>query len=306
MAAEKDLSYKNEEATEELSEDSTYILPSGQALTISETYSIAASEKSIFTIAIGATGCGKTTLISSLYQLFLFPNKSSHFYFAGSQSIMAFEERAFFTRTASYLNNPTTPRTPRGINDNILHLRLLNKGTNNIINLLLIDMSGEEYENIIGNIEAAEKNLSIVKFAKSITVLLDGEKLIQLRERNATIQQAINLLKTIFDSGLICNEAKIIFVMSKYDLVLGTPELNAEVLSNDIIDKASKQIPDLANRFKLFQVAAMPQNESLCNSGFGVENLLEQLMENQFIPETHIDMTDTDSQFDLWGIRSKI
>ena len=43
--------------------DSVYFLPSGQALTLSDTYSISASERSRYVIVMGAVGCGKTTLI---------------------------------------------------------------------------------------------------------------------------------------------------------------------------------------------------------------------------------------------------
>lgn len=286
-----------------LNDDNVYFLPSGQALTISDTYPISASEKSKYAIVIGAIGCGKTTLISSLYQQFLFPNEDNEFFFAGSQTIMAFEERSFFTRTTSYLNEPNTQRTPRGLSNNILHLRLLKKDVNQFINLMFIDMSGEEYDNIIGNIKEAEENLSIIRFAKSIVVLIDGEKLAQIRERAAVIQQTINLIKTIFNSKLITDGAEIILVISKCDL-LTTGEINAEELSNDIINKVSMQIPDLSDRLNSVCTAAMPKDESVVKAGYGVKDLLKIIANNSPVTNKIRKTNDVTSQFDLWGIRS--
>ncbi len=284
-------------------DDNVYFLPSGQALTISDTYTISASEKSKYAIVIGAIGCGKTTLISSLYQQFLFPDKDNGFLFAGSQTIMAFEERSFFTRTTSYLNEPDTQRTPRGLSNNILHLRLLKKDVNQFINLMLIDISGEEYDNIIGNIKEAEENLSIIRFAKSIVVLIDGEKLAQIRERAATIQQTINLIKTIFNSKLITDGAEIILVISKYDL-LAIEGINAEELSNDILNKVSMQIPDLSDRLNSLYTAAMPKDESVVKAGYGVKELLKIIANNSPVTNKIGKTYDVTSQFDLWGIRS--
>lgn len=285
--------------------DSVYFLPSGQALTLSDTYSISASERSRYVIVMGAVGCGKTTLISSLYQQFLFPNDNNEFFFAGSQTIKSFEERSFFTRTTSYLSEPNTQRTSQGLNNNILHLRLLKREANQFINLMLIDISGEEYDNIIGDTKVAEENLSIIKFAKSIVVLIDGEKLAQIRERAAAIQRSINLIKTIYDSKLITDGAEIILAISKYDLLLKC-DINSEDLFNDIVNKVSRQVPGISERLISICTAAMPNDQTVINAGFGVDNLLKQMLNNSSITNNINETYKVTSQFDLWGQRSGI
>ncbi|MFR8599056.1 MAG: TRAFAC clade GTPase domain-containing protein [Clostridioides difficile] len=58
-------------------------------------------------IFIGPAGSGKTTIETSLYQLF---QKSSvgGYYFAGSNTIQAYESRSFYTRIRSKEIVPST------------------------------------------------------------------------------------------------------------------------------------------------------------------------------------------------------
>ncbi len=93
-----------------------YQLPAGSALAMEDTYSITSSEESKFIVLVGPSACGKTTLVTSLYQLFQ-KEPLGGFYFAGSQTLQGFEQRAFFTRTSSKLSNPQTLKTRRGISD---------------------------------------------------------------------------------------------------------------------------------------------------------------------------------------------
>lgn len=53
--------------TEEVSNESTIALPIGTELSGQDIYQIAASEKTQMFVIIGATGSGKTTLVTSIY-----------------------------------------------------------------------------------------------------------------------------------------------------------------------------------------------------------------------------------------------
>lgn len=287
-------------------EQDLIMLPSGQALTAYETYPITASEKNNFVVVMGVTGSGKTTLISAIYQMFLLPNKIKNFYFAGSKTLSAFEERSFYSRTTSYGEQAETLRTPRGFNNNILHIRLLKKESSMISNILLADISGEEYESVIANTQAAKENFSLVKAAKSIVLLLDGGNLVRQLERFATVQQAIHILRTFSDSALIRKNANIIITISKYDLIEAAADVSILEYINTIVKIISSQIPDIANKLMLIKTAAMPQNETVVSIGYGIESLLENLTKEKMPTSTPESSYKTTSQFDLWEIRRNV
>lgn len=98
-------------------------LPHGLALTVAETYPITASEVSKRIILIGPFDSGKTTIETTIYQLFQ-RKPFAGLYFAGSQSLFGYEERSFYTQLESKKVKATTPRTSRFANDIFLHLKL--------------------------------------------------------------------------------------------------------------------------------------------------------------------------------------
>ncbi len=73
---------------------------SGAALSMDDIYKIAAKENTKMIVLIGPVASGKTTIETSLYQMFQ-NSPVNEFYFAGSNSIHGFEERAFYTRIKS-------------------------------------------------------------------------------------------------------------------------------------------------------------------------------------------------------------
>lgn len=274
-------------------------LPSGSVLDPLDTYSITAAEKSCFVVIMGATGSGKTTLVTSIYQQFLCGGFLDNYYFAGSKTLMAFEERAHYTRTVSNGLEPQTLRTPRGSINDILHLRIKDNQKNRNINLLLSDFSGEDFENAVANIEVARQDFNLVKSAKKIVVIVDGANIVTPRKRASEIQRAINILKTFFDGELTHNNVDVLIVLSKYDL---TKDKVEEEYLESISESFVKQIPELKNRVGFLRVAAMPTNTDEVALGFGLNDLLDELLKDQIKKFEEENMPNLLSQFDLWGV----
>ena len=134
--------------TEEVSKESNIALPIGTELSGQDIYQIAASEKTQMFVIIGATGSGKTTLVTSIYHLLLSGSNITDFLFAGSNTLAAFEKRAFSLRTSSMQSHGEMMRTQRGSVDSFLHLRLKLTHTDEIRNLLFSDFSGEDFESV--------------------------------------------------------------------------------------------------------------------------------------------------------------
>jgi GTPase SAR1 family protein len=255
-------------------------LPLGESLTFEDIYSITSIEPAVFVVIAGPIGCGKTTLITSLYQKFLKEPFDQH-YFAGSQTLQAFESRAYLTRVTSNQATPQTPRTPRGALDSILHLRIWDSLQNIHNNLLLTDFSGEDYANITANIQLAKEEFTTVKAAQAIVMLIDGEKISTNRNRHSELQRTIHILRTFFDADLINLRARIIIAISKYDIVYENcanyPERKQYI--DNLSSKISEQIPDLeSSRLHFCFIAAMPNNSENIHTGYGLPDFLNLLL----------------------------
>lgn len=214
--------YPNTEDTE----DELEKLPHGDVLTIDESFSITAKAPSNLIIIAGPTGSGKTTLVTAIYQIFLHKILDKYT-FAGSQTLLAFEQRSYLLKFKSGQTEPDMQKTRRGV-DQLLHLNIQN-AEHYKCNLLLSDFSGEDYSSVIANAEYAQNDFGIVKSAKCFLVLIDGDRISKKNERNSTLKNAIELLRTFIDAGLLNNCRAIIVAISKYDLFLkrckDTPDL---------------------------------------------------------------------------------
>ena len=95
-------------------------LPHGNGLSAAETVAITRRALTSVVLFAGTAGCGKTTLLASLYLLFQ-RGPFAGYNFAGSDTLVGFEERVSLARTASGRDAPTTPRTRVS---EYLHLRV--------------------------------------------------------------------------------------------------------------------------------------------------------------------------------------
>ena len=290
------------EYIEENAGENTVVLPAGRELTAEDTYPLSATEKTRFFVVVGATGSGKTTLVTAIYHAFLAGRFKERYLFAGSKTLAAFEKRAYSIRTISNRENVDMQRTARGSIDSILHLRLKVCSTGDIENLLFSDFSGEDYGSVSANVIAAKEDFQIVKSASHVVVLLDGDKM-KPRKRMAELYNAMNMLKTFVDGEIIQKNAKIIIAVSKYDLLDPEDPVLSRFLG-DIIAKVEGEIPELKGRCVQLNIASMPNDACELGWGYGVENLLDSL----WLDSQHDDVSENNksalsSQFNLWKER---
>ena len=247
-------------------------LPSGRALSLKETYSVMASENTVLIFLIGPSECGKTTIETTLYQLFQ-RGKVSGFLFAGSKTIQGYEERSFYTRVNSKQEVATTPHTSRGLQEIFLHLRLLGENKKQKINYLFADLSGEEIQAHLADVNSLTKNMPFIKRADSYTVILDGERLANKHKRNGVIEEASTMIRTILDAGLYSSSTKVQLVISKYDIIEARNDANTKQYIEKNLQELRLLISRYINNVSLHKVAAMP-NEGSLEVGFGLDSLL--------------------------------
>lgn len=298
---EKNIERDSESIEENEESTSTVVqLPLGVELSAEETYEISASEKTHFFVIIGSTGSGKTTLVTSIYHLFLSGKYKTKYLFAGSKTLAAFEKRAFYLRTTSQNNQVLMRRTPVGTAD-ILHIRIKVNETDQFTNLLFSDFSGEDFGNISGNVDAAKEDFGIINSANHLIILLDGEKIASKKQRLAEVQQMIQVLRTFWDGNLIRESSNIIIAVSKYDLLIDMTGSLKDSFPETIMRRIVEQLPELEDRLVFQFVASMPTDTKILNAGYGTSELLDILLnppKHQIIASqvTH----SFESQFNLW------
>jgi Double-GTPase 2 len=168
-------------------------------------------------IAIIATSdAGKTSLIAGLYDLFQ-REPVAAIRFAGSATLHSFEIACHDSRTVSKHDEPTIFRTPRG-DARFYHLDLMPKAGGEIISLLIADRAGEEYLEVSDDVTNA-RPLFEVRRADTVTVLVDGERLTNSRERHNVRAEIEGMLQGLLDSGSLNKRQRLAIALTKNDAV---------------------------------------------------------------------------------------
>lgn len=251
----------------------TYQINSGEALSRDKFYTIAAKESTKMLLLLGPVASGKTTIETSLYQLFQ-EKPVENYYFAGSRSLQGFEQRAYYTRIKSKGSLPDTPRTKVDEEPTFLHLRLWNRDNDATTNLIFWDISGEAFSENIGKVDSVKKEFSFAERADFVIGIIDGEKLCNKKTKNSVVSEIIQLLRTFLDSGVLGEECVLQIVFSKYDLLI------KEENYAEIIERAKNQIngylEELSANIEYYCVAAMPSSAKDIQVGYGLSELLQR------------------------------
>lgn len=266
-----DVNQEGEEAEFSSLQDK-YQINSGEALNSSDIYRIAAKESTRMIVLVGPVASGKTTMETSLYQLFQ-NSPVNDFCFAGSYSLQGFEQRAFYTRIKSKGNEPTTQRTSLEGNQAFLHIRLWNRNNNVISNLILADISGEAFTNHIGQVDEAKISFPFIERADYVVGIIDGEKLCNKKTRNSIVSEMIEMIRTFWDAELITDGCVLQIVFSKFDIFSKVENHNLilEKIKQQIVARLSELFMDI----EYYNVAAMPSTIDEFSVGYGLEDLLQ-------------------------------
>lgn len=249
-----------------------YQINSGEAINSSDIYRIAAKESTRMIVLVGPAASGKTTMETSLYQLFQ-NSPINDFYFAGSYSLQGFEQRAFYTRIKSKGNEATTQRTSLEDDQAFLHLRLWNRSNSMISNLILADISGEAYTNHIGQVDEAKISFPFIERADYVVGIIDGEKLCNKKTRYSVVTEMLEMIRTFWDADLITDGCVLQIVFSKYDLFCKVE--NHDLILEKIKQQISARLSELFMDIEYYNVAAMPSTIDEFSIGYGLEDLLQ-------------------------------
>lgn len=276
---------KSEKEENVIEDDAEIILPitdyqicSGEALSCKEVYQIAAKENTKMVVLVGPAGSGKTTIETSIYQMFQ-NSPVGKLFFAGSNTLQGYEQRAFYTRIKSKRNYPVTQRTSLESEYPFLHLRLWQSERDLINNFMFADLSGESFEAHIGQIAAVKEDFGYMDRADYIVGVLDGKRLMDRRKVQSTVAGVIELVRTFYDAKLISEECILQIIFSKYDLLETIP--NVEEIISKIKNQVEKRLKGMFCNIEFFKVAAMPDNTEKFPISYGLNDLMHSWIKNR-------------------------
>ncbi|WP_294642966.1 hypothetical protein [uncultured Aureimonas sp.] len=176
-------------------------------------------------VAVVATyDAGKTSLVAAVYDAFQ-RGPLAGMSFAGSSTLHSFEVACHDSRSASRRTEATIFRTPRG-DARYYHLDLRPTGGGAIIGLLLADRAGEEYVAVASDVVDAAP-LFEVRRADVVTLLVDGARLVDSKERHNVRAEIEGIVQGLLDGGALTGRQRLAVVLTKDDAVKASPRADS-------------------------------------------------------------------------------
>ncbi|MFL6388905.1 MAG: TRAFAC clade GTPase domain-containing protein [Terriglobales bacterium] len=255
-------------------------LPNGKELNEEAALNLAKSRPVQWIVLAGPVDSGKTTFLTSLYELFQW-RQVEGFAFAGSNTLPAFEERCYLSRRDSGNPVPHTQRTPyKGPDPEYLHLRIRSiGGLRQFRDFLFTDVSGEMFEHARDS-TAECKEMIFLKRANHFLLFLDSAKGMQQDKRWAMVEDNKALLQSCVDSEMIGPTCSVNVIWSRFDhFVAKNTEDQHRGFRADVEREFRETFGHRIPKLLFSEVAARPLQAPDLLIGHGVSNLLKQWAE---------------------------
>lgn len=254
------------------SKQPTFQLFPGTELTLQQIDTVTNKYNCSWVVILGEFDCGKTTLLSSIFDLLQIGFFKKHL-FAGSLTPIGFEERSHLSRTISGNEKPDTERT-KSLGFRLLHLALKRLDSATIRNFILSDVSGETIRQARNSGSVMKSQLSLVKNADIIFYMFDGEKLRQ-EQRGATMLNANLFLDNAIKNGILDKNSVLNILISKWDMLFDDATFDLE---KQIVQPLNSRFNHQLAVINYFKIAARPdESDKGIEIGFGLEDLLDKI-----------------------------
>ncbi len=224
-------------------------------------------------VVAGLVDAGKTTLVTTLHDLFQ-DGEIGDYAFSWSETLPAFERRCHASRIASERAVADTLRTPYG-EVRYLHLQIsgpeLRDGR---LDLLFTDVSGETFERARDSIAECQQ-LDFLKMADHFLLLIDCEKIINVKLRNSVIHDATALLQSCLDSGMLQPTCFVNVLWTKYDFIVAANNSGDTSFINGATEEFQKLFGSRLGKLSFRTVAARPETVDV-EFGHGISELLRE------------------------------
>jgi hypothetical protein len=247
------------------------LLPSGDLLTVNEANRVLRRGESRVIAIVGPKESGKTTLIASIFELFL-RGAIGPYCFSSSRTLYAFERSCHPSRAVSQNVVPKTERTL--LTDvHFYHLATRKDGAP-VVDLLLADRNGEDYRTSTDDPSTASGFAEIAR-ADTITFLVDGSQLLDLTTRSSIASEVVGTAQALIDSDAIVERPRVAIVLTKVDRIEGSASGTRTMRDfRNLVTRFESLYGEAFPEIKSFEVAACPSDTSL-SLGHGILELLD-------------------------------
>ena len=277
----------------------------GKAMNDIELYRFSASNDIRIILVFGPVHCGKTTMEVMIYSMFI-DEKYSNLKFAGSRTLLGFEERIKTLRLSSGNKDADVARTIKDNPDRYLQLEI--KANNEKKNLIMADISGEEYKSCLSNTQLAIEKYSMFAGNNIFVFVLDGESISKKNLRGKVVRDNEIFMRTLFEAKIIDKYSNIDIVISKYDKVLeSNSETNKEFIKRNI-DKLLLEYKDKLGMIRIHRIAALCSNTNI-EEYYGLDDLLTTWWKDDLSYAQYNEKTinrfqyEVNNQFDMFKFK---
>lgn len=261
-----------ETASEQPATDTAVGLPGADTLTPEQVERLLRSGDTRIIAIIGPSDAGKTSLIASLYDLFQ-EGPVAGIDFARSRSLHAFEHACHDARVASRRGVPHINRTPRG-EVRFYHLDIGGGLAGDALALALGDRAGEEYRGAADDTSVVA-SFPEVQRADSLTLLVDGERLLDTGARHNLRHEITMILQALVDGDGAKIGQRLALVLTKIDAVQashGSERAQADFIA--LLASLRRLFGVVFPNIEAFQIAASPKTDAI-SRGTGIPELLK-------------------------------
>lgn len=246
-------------------------LPGADTLTLEGASRILRARDARVIAIIGPKGAGKTSLIASVYDLFQ-DGPVGDAEYARSETLHAFELACHDARAASRRSEPDMERTPLG-EVRFYHLDLVGGPAGDELALLLGDRAGEEYRSSADDASNLP-SFPEVSRADTVTVLVDGQRLLDTGARHNLRSEIMLMLQALLDGRALRIGQHLVLVLTKLDAVQASP--HRDRAENDFAGleaQVRRAFGEAFGEIRACMIAASPKSGAVPR-GTGIADML--------------------------------
>lgn len=283
------------------SNNETVQLRACEYLTHSEASLLTAASPTSVVVIGGSARSGKTSLMAGVFSLLHKGPIGAHS-FAGSRTLAGFEQRCHLATLNSGLDEPDMERTKVSPEARFLHTNLRTAGVPRKHQLLFCDLPGEAFRDAANNAEDCAR-LGILHRADNFTLLVDGKKACDLRQRQSAFTMVENLLAQCLDQSMLDASSFVQLVVSKWDLVqeAGT---SSEAFAHKKLERLEEMFKSRLGELCSFKIAVHAWAKGGTDTHEDFVRLLEKWIRLRPLRErasASFVQSATNSEFDRFG-----
>ncbi len=260
----------------------------GEAFSEEAMSSFLKRKKPIIISVVGDTGCGKSSLIQCLYELFQ-AGPISNKTFQRSHTLIGFDRRSYHARPISGGKMATIQRTPIGAGVQYYHFCVSDGDSKK--NIIIADRAGESYNQCKSKPTLVNEYTELA-ICNKILILIDGDKLSKKTQVAKTFVSIKQMVMAIIDNLERTPDFSLSIVISKSDLIDKLPnceEVKSQI--NSFFESIKLYSSKIEVDLDLNYISSRPDSEDI-PYGSGLNKLLDSWCINNKVETIYLPVDE--------------